>query len=210
MTSFSGMGFLQADFFQRDFLIVARELVGVELVWRGCSGIIVETEGYAVEGDAACHTATRKGARQFVHEKPAGAAYVYLNYGMYWLFNLHVKGGGRDGLILIRAMEPRRGIAQMRLRRGPRADADLCSGPGKLGLALGISGQDHGLIVAGPGRVAGCGLRRLSQDRSRPESGAVAEDVRVGIRLATDLKWRFLRENSPSVSVPLGKVKQPR
>jgi DNA-3-methyladenine glycosylase len=204
------MGFLQADFFQRDFLTVARELVGLELVWHGCSGIIVETEGYAVEGDAACHTATRKGARQFVREKPAGAAYVYLNYGTYWLFNLHVKGGGRDGLILIRAMEPRRGIAQMRLRRGARADADLCSGPGKLGLALGISGEHHGSIVAGPGRLRGCGLRKLSAARSGLEPGAVVADVRVGIRLATDLKWRFLLKNSPAVSVPAGKVKQPR
>jgi DNA-3-methyladenine glycosylase len=204
------MGFLQADFFRRDFLTVARELVGVELVWRGCSGIIVETEGYAVEGDAACHTATREGARRFVREMPAGAAYVYLNYGMYWLFNLHAKGGGRDGLILIRAMEPMRGVSQMRLRRGDRADEDLCSGPGKLGLALGISGEDHGLIVAGPGRVAGCGLRKHSADGRRPESEAVVEDVRVGIRLATDLKWRFLLKSSPSVSVPLGKVKQLR
>jgi 3-methyladenine DNA glycosylase Mpg len=66
------------------------------------------------------------------------------------------------------------------------------------------------LIVAGPGRVAGCGLRKHSADRGRPESGAVAEDVRVGIRLATDLKWRFLLKNSPSISVPLGKVKQPK
>jgi DNA-3-methyladenine glycosylase len=204
------MGFLQADFFQRDFLTVARELVGVELVWRGCSGIIVETEGYAVEGDAACHTATRKSTRQFVREMPAGAAYVYLNYGMYWLFNLHVKGGGRDGLILIRSLEPRSGLSQMRVRRGGRADADLCAGPGKLGLAFGISGEDHGLIVAGPGRAAGCGLRRLSAARIQRKSGAVVEDIRVGIRVATDLKWRFLMENSPFVSVPLGKVKPPK
>ena len=204
------MAFLQADFFQRDFLTVARELVGIELVWRGCSGIIVETEGYAVEGDAACHTATREGARQFVRSMPPGAAYVYLNYGMYWLFNLHVKGGGRDGLVLIRAIEPRKGLLQMRRRRAGRSDKDLCSGPGKLGVALGIGGTDHGLIVAGTGRVAGCGLRKLPPKKMQENFGEVVADVRVGIRLAADLRWRFLFKNSPSVSVPFGKVKKSR
>ena len=87
------MAFLDTDFFERDVLLVARDLVGVELVWHGCSGIIVETEAYAVEGDPACHTASRPSAREFVKSKPPGAAYVYFNYGMYWLFNLLVKCG---------------------------------------------------------------------------------------------------------------------
>lgn len=130
--------FLSADFFERDVLDVAHDLIGVELIWRGCSGIIVETEAYAVEGDPACHTASRPSAREFVKSKPPGAAYVYFNYGMYWLFNLLVKGGERDGLILIRALEPTKGIESMQSRRSREKAQELCSGPGKLAQALAI------------------------------------------------------------------------
>jgi DNA-3-methyladenine glycosylase len=126
---------LTAAFFQRDVLTVARELVRVELVWRGCRGVIVEKEAYAVANDPACHTASRPSARAFVASHQAGAAYVYFNYGMYWLFNLLVKGDPHDGLILIRALEPREGISEMQQRRGKARLQDLCSGPGKLAVA---------------------------------------------------------------------------
>jgi DNA-3-methyladenine glycosylase len=195
------MAFLGTDFFERDVLAVARDLVGTELVWQGCSGIIVETEAYAAEGDPACHTASRPSAREFMQRHEPGAAYVYFNYGMYWLFNLLVKGGGRDGLILVRALEPRRGVGLMRERRGRDRLEDLCSGPGKLALALGIGGTHHGTALAGRGRPAGCGLRAVV-DRVE-----VAADVRVGIRQAADFPWRFLAPDSAHVSVPLGRVK---
>ncbi|CAN5889345.1 DNA-3-methyladenine glycosylase [soil metagenome] len=196
---------LKPSFFERDVVTVARELIGVELFWEGCSGVIVETEAYAVEDDAACHTASRPSAREFVEKMPPGAAYVYLNYGMYWLFNLLVKGGKRDGLILIRALEPKRGLDQMRKRRGKTKLEDLCSGPGKLAMALGIYGEHHGTPMAGRGRPAGCGLR-FSQNRV---SHRVVEDIRVGISKAIDFKWRFLAEDHPHVSVAHGKVKVP-
>jgi len=66
------MAYLKPDFFERDVLTVARDLIGVELEWQGCSGIIVETEAYAVEGDLACHTASRPSARDFVLKQPPG------------------------------------------------------------------------------------------------------------------------------------------
>lgn len=150
---------LGTEFFQRDVVTVARDLIGVELVWRECSGIIVETEAYGVEDDEACHTASRPSAREFVRAKPPGTAYVYFNYGMYWLFNLLVKGGPRDGLILIRALEPVKGIDLMKARRARENLRDLCSGPGKLAMALGITGADHGTSMAGKGRPPGVGLR---------------------------------------------------
>jgi DNA-3-methyladenine glycosylase len=204
------MAFLTADFFERDFLTVARELVGVELVWEGASGIIVETEAYAVEGDAACHTATRPSTRQFVREKAAGTAYVYFNYGMYWLFNLLVKGGPRDGLILIRALEPRLGIEAMRARRGREKVHDLCSGPGKLTVALGITGGHHGLAMVSKGRPPGCGLRRPVAEAGAVEVAAeVVSDVRVGISQAADYPWRFVAKDSPFLSVKHGRVKAP-
>ncbi len=200
------MPYLDTDFFSRDVLTVARELIGVELVWRGCSGVIVETEAYANEGDPACHTATRPSAREFVKTRPAGAAYVYINYGMYWLFNLHVKGGPRDGLILVRALEPLSGVDVMKARREREKLVDLCSGPGKLGLALGIRAEHHGLPMTGKGRPAGCGLR-LTEGFAKAD---VVTDVRVGISAAVDFRWRFLAKNSPHVSVPFGKVKSLR
>ncbi|MDP1590524.1 MAG: DNA-3-methyladenine glycosylase [Prosthecobacter sp.] len=199
------MAFLDTDFFERDVLIVARDLVGVELVWHGCSGIIVETEAYAVEGDPACHTASRPSAREFVKSKPPGAAYVYFNYGMYWLFNLLVKGGERDGLILIRALEPTKGLEHMQSRRRREKARELCSGPGKLAQALAIDGSHHGLPMAGRGKPAGRGLK--AADSSTHE---VASDIRVGISQAVDFPWRFLSRHSPHVSVGHGKVKLPR
>lgn len=189
------MAFLSPDFFEREVTVVARELIGMELVWRGCSGIIVETEAYAAEGDAACHTMSRPSARAFVRERSPGAAYVYLNYGRYWLFNLLVKGGAQDGLVLVRALEPRAGLAMMQERRGREALAALCSGPGKLGEALGLTGADHGTQVVGRGRAPGCGLRAGGW------SGEVVADTRIGITRAVDLPWRFLAAGSPFVSV---------
>lgn len=198
------MAFLSTDFFRRDVVQVARELIGTELVWHGCSGVIVETEAYAVEGDPACHTATRPSAREFVKSQPTGAAYVYFNYGMYWLFNLLVKGGERDGLILVRALEPRRGIEVMQQRRQREKLHELCSGPGKLALALAIDGHHHGTPMVGGLRPAGCGLRS-SSSANEPH---VLSDVRVGISKAADYPWRFLAKGSPHVSVPHGRVKK--
>jgi DNA-3-methyladenine glycosylase len=198
-------GFLSTDFFERDVLDVAHDLIGVELVWNGCSGIIVETEAYAVEGDPACHTASRPSAREFVKTRPPGAAYVYFNYGMYWLFNLLVKGGERDGLILIRALEPRKGVEHMQSRRNREKVRELCSGPGKLAQALSIDGSHHGLPMAGKGRLGGCGLKRAESSAHE-----IVTDVRVGISQAVDFPWRFLSRHSPHVSVGHGKVKVPR
>ena len=99
------------DFFQRDTLLCARELIGTTVVWERCSGMVVETEAYLTENDQACHTFSRPSTREFVKRNTAGCAYIYFNYGMHWMLNMLIKGGPRDGLILIRALEPRSGIA---------------------------------------------------------------------------------------------------
>lgn len=198
---------LNQAFFKRDVTVVARELIGMELVWHGTSGIIVETEAYAAEGDAACHTATRPSARAFMQEHPPGAAYVYFNYGMYWLFNLLVKGGPRDGLVLVRALEPRQGLAAMQQRRGRERAHELCSGPGKLAVALGITGEAHGTPMAGAGRPSGVGLRAPRVPLS--PGVVVAQDIRVGISCAVDYQWRYLAAGHAHVSVPHGRVRVP-
>ena len=192
---------LDRSFFQRDPVTCARELIGCELVWKGCAGIVVETEAYAAVNDAACHTFARPSARAFVAKHRAGAAYVYFNYGMYWLLNVLVKGGSEDGFVLFRAIEPVRGIDAMTRRRlahrttklaHPRA---LCSGPGKLALALGVDGRDHGRDL--------CALKTVGF-RPPPQPVAVVADVRIGISKAAHLPWRFLLRDSAFVSVPAG------
>lgn len=176
---------LGREFFDHPFLDVARDLIGATLLWNGCGGRVVETEAYAAEGDAACHTATRPLARAFMAAHPPGTAYVYLNYGMYWLLNVLA----RDGIVLFRAIEPLHGVAAMRERRGKENLRDLCSGPGKLGRALGFTGEDHGADLTRGAFLAG-------------PPAEVVTDVRIGISKAMDFPWRFLEKDSPWVSVP--------
>lgn len=194
---------IERAFFQRDPLTCAQELIGCELVWNNCSGIIVETEAYAAIGDEAAHTFFRPSARKFVAEHQAGAAYVYFNYGMYWLFNVLVKGGKEDGFVLIRALEPVQGIETMRKRRFPGRPLDvpvksLCSGPGKLTIAMGIDGRDHGRDLCSDPQMA----FRIRKKTDSPVNWV--SDARVGITKAAHFPWRFLAAGSPFVSVKHG------
>ncbi|MEM8955004.1 MAG: DNA-3-methyladenine glycosylase [Verrucomicrobiota bacterium] len=184
---------LGREFFERDVLEVAAGLVGTELVWGDCRGMVVETEAYAAEGDEAAHMSFRPSARVFMEEYEAGTAYVYLNYGMYWLANVSVKGGeGRDGIILVRALEPLEGIEVMKRRRGRERMGDLCSGPGKLVIAMGIERGDHGRSLVADSRAC------FVEGRAAVE---IERDRRVGISKAKDLRWRFLAKGNAFVSV---------
>src|SRR5437773_9589399 len=114
-------------FFQRDPLTCARELIGTELVWGDCSGILDEVEAYAAIDDEAAHTFTRPSARSFIKRNKPGEAYVYFNYGVHWMLNVLVKGDA-NGLVLVRALEPRKGIERMKKRRGLNDVKHFCSG----------------------------------------------------------------------------------
>jgi len=177
----------------RDPLVCARELVGMELVWGKCSGMVVETEAYLTLGDEACHTFARPSARAFVERNTAGTVYIYLNYGVHWMLNVLVKGGSRSGLILIRALEPRRGLSLMRARRGVQDLHRLCSGPGKLAQALDITKRHHEMSL--------CTDPRYSLMREEGLDVPVLADPRIGISRATDFPWRFTLAGSPFVSV---------
>ncbi len=185
------------DFFQRPFLTVASEMIGTEFIWQGCGGRIVEVEAYAVDGDPACHTAHRPSSREFVRTRPPGTAYVYLNYGMYWLLNVLVL----DGILLIRALEPKYGVEEMRQRRGREKLTELCSGPGKVGVALGLSGQAHGTDLTAPPGSCPLGFFLAPDPAETPAT--VIKDVRIGISQATERPWRFLLAGSPHISVPV-------
>jgi DNA-3-methyladenine glycosylase len=192
---------LDRSFFQRDPVTCARELIGCTLRWRNCAGVIVETEAYGAVNDEACHTWSRPSAREFVARHPAGAAYVYFNYGMHWMLNVLVKGGREDGFVLFRAIEPVEGIAVMARRRtknakskirNAKSNAWLCSGPGKLAQALGVTGRDHGRDFCA-GEVSGF---------FPPESAVEIESgTRIGISRAQDLAWRFMLRGSAHISV---------
>ena len=188
-----GGGRVSRSFFERDPLTCAAALIGCELLWDGCSGIIVETEAYSAKDDEACHTFARKGAREFVATHRPGAAYVYLNYGIHWLLNVLVKEArGAEGFVLIRALEPVRGIARMKKRRMQANPLALCSGPGKLSEALAVRGTDHGIDLCASGG-------RGFLPAKRPVT--VVSDLRIGISKAAHLPWRFLLKDSPFVSV---------
>jgi len=185
---------LCGEFFRRDPVNCARGLVGCEILWKGCGGIIVETEAYSVRDDEACHTFSRPSSRAFVAAHPPGSAYVYLNYGVHWLLNFLVKGGEEDGFVLIRALEPTRGLAAMRRRRGVQALRDLCSGPGKLTQALSINRAQHGYDF-----TKGASLQLVR----RGAIPRVASGTRIGISKAADLPWRFVLAGSDCLSTPL-------
>jgi len=188
-------GVLSDIFFQVDPLRCAENLIGTELVWGKCAGMVVETEAYLVEGDEASHTFKRPSARAFVERNKPGAAYIYFNYGVHWMLNVLVKGGPRDGLILIRAIEPRRGLAIMRRRRGVEDIRRLCSGPGRLTQALDITKHHHELdLCSDPAHCF----------RARPNPAvSVVTDERIGISRAKDLPWRFTLRGSQFLSVPV-------
>jgi DNA-3-methyladenine glycosylase len=180
------------DYFTQDPLACARGLIGCELIWNECAGVIVETEAYAARDDEACHTFFRPSTRAFVAERPPGTAYVYFNYGMYWLLNVLLRGP-EDGFVLIRAVEPTRGIPLMQGRRKREDLAALCSGPGKLCQAFGISGADHGRDLCDE---KGIGFVH------RGGTVDVEQDLRIGITRAAHFPWRFLLRGSRYVSAP--------
>lgn len=190
----SGPEILDQSFFRRDPESCARDLIGCVFSWDGCAGEIVETEAYAAEGDEACHTHFRPSARRFIADHEPGTAYVYLNYGVHWLFNLLVKGDLGAGFVLFRALEPLAGLDLMRSRRKKAKREELCSGPGKLTQALGINCDVHGREVLREATI--CGIRR----NHFPVELTACK--RVGISRAKDRPWRFLRTGAPSVSVP--------
>ena len=182
------------SFFKRDPIRCARELIGAELIWGDCSGVIVETEAYNAINDEACHTFMRPSTRAFIERNKAGAAYVYFNYGMHWMLNVLVKGDA-NGFVLIRALEPRTGIERMKKRRKLDDVKHLCSGPGKLTQALGITDRQHEMDLCADSRHC-----FASNAKARLRRVDVVADKRIGISRSAHLPWRFTLRGSEFVS----------
>jgi DNA-3-methyladenine glycosylase len=184
---------LGVDFFSRSVHDVARELVGCRLFFTGVGGVIVETEAYERE-DPASHSYVGLTERTKVMFGPPGRAYVYLSYGIHSLLNFVCEPEGDAAAVLIRALEPTTGIEQMRARRpAARTDLDLCSGPGKLTEALGVTlAQNADRLDRDPFLLFG----------PEGESPEVVTSPRVGITKAVEKPWRFTAAGSRYVSRP--------
>jgi DNA-3-methyladenine glycosylase len=186
---------LTTDFFARSVHDVARELIGCELRFHGIGGVIVEVESYERD-DPACHAYVGLTPRTSTLFGPPGRAYVYLSYGIHSLLNFVAEPEGNAAAVLIRALEPRLGIDEMRHRRRRDEVRELCSGPGKLTEALGIDLEWNGAPVTEPPFE----LRGRSEEWRDVE---VMTAPRVGITKATELPWRFCAAASAYLSRPV-------
>ena len=184
---------LPRRFYARPTVEVARDLLGAYLVHGPCVGRIVETEAYVGVHDLAAHASRGLTPRTQVIFGPPGHAYVYLIYGMYECLNLVAEPDGHAGCVLIRALEPVAGIAEMRRRRPTaRRVEDLASGPGKLTLALGITRRHNGQdVTRGP---------LVVRRPARTEPVPIAVTPRVGITRSADWPLRFHLAGNPFVS----------
>ncbi len=170
---------------------VARDLVGCTLLVDGVGGTIVEVEAYG-PNDPASHSFRGKSTRNATMFGPPGHLYVYRSYGVHWCANVVCGEPGTGAAVLLRALEPTHGIDAMRERRRSDDVQLLCSGPGRLTQALGISIEHDGLALDRP-------PFRLDPPSVAPD---LAVGPRIGITRAVELPWRYSVRSSPFVSRP--------
>lgn len=182
---------LSKSFFNRSVHEVAPELIGATLLFNSIGGVIVEVEAYH-HSEPAAHSYGGKTERNAVMFGPAGYAYVYRSYGIHWCVNFVCEGAGSASAVLIRALHPTAGLALMRRRRGLKNERLLCSGPGRLCEALGITGVHNGLP-----------LDRVPFALFAPAGPVtIALGPRVGLKKAIDLPWRYGLQGSRFLSKP--------
>ncbi len=184
---------IRRSFFDRSVHEVAPELIGATLTVDGVGGVIVEVEAYHYT-DPAAHSYNGQTERNAVMFGPPGYAYVYRSYGIHWCLNFVCEAAGSASAVLIRALEPTEGLAKMRRRRGkdlPDVRA-LCSGPGKLAQALGVTIKHNGLALDRP----------PFELRARVGKPEIITGPRIGITKAVDAPWRYGLKGSRFLSKP--------
>jgi DNA-3-methyladenine glycosylase len=182
---------LRRAFFGRSVHEVAPDLIGVTLLVNGVGGIIVEVEAYH-HTDPAAHSYRGPTPRNQVMFGPPGFVYVYRSYGIHWCVNFVCEKAGSASAVLIRALQPTHGIPTMRRRRHLDDERALCSGPGKLTEALGITSAYTGLALDAPPIAL----------HARSEKPEIVAGVRIGITKAADLPWRYGLKASKFLSKP--------
>jgi DNA-3-methyladenine glycosylase len=183
---------IRRSFFARSVHDVAPDLIGAVLLIGGVGGRIVELEAYH-HTDPAAHSYGGPTERNAVMFGPPGYAYVYRSYGIHWCLNFVCEPAGSASAVLIRAIEPLEGLAVMRRRRGVEDVRLLCSGPGKLGQALGVTRTKHnGLALDRP----------PFKLYARNGDVEIVTGPRIGITKAADLPWRYGLKGSRFISKP--------
>ena len=182
---------LKRAFFARSVHQVAPDLIGATLLVNGVGGIIVELEAYH-HSEPAAHSFRGPTPRNLVMFGSPGVAYVYRSYGIHWCINFVCEKEGSASAVLIRALQPTHGVPAMRRRRGLHDERLLCSGPGKLTEALGITDQHNGLPLDTP-PIA------LHVRTKKPD---IVTGLRIGITKAVELPWRYGLKGSKFLSKP--------
>ena len=177
-------------FFDRSVHAVAPELIGATLLVNGVGGMIVEVEAYH-HTDPAAHSYGGRTERNAVMFGPPGFAYVYRSYGIHWCLNFVCEAEGSASAVLIRALEPTPGLRNAAAAGVDRVRA-LCSGPGKLREALGVTIKHNGLPLDRP----------PFELRAREATPEIAVGVRIGITKAVEQPWRYGLKGSPFLSKP--------
>ena len=182
---------LKRSFFARSVHEVAPDLIGATLLFNGVGGVIVEVEAYH-HTDPAAHSYNGPTPRNEVMFGPPGYVYVYRSYGIHWCVNFVCEKDGSAAAVLIRALEPTHGLSAMRRRRGLKDERTLCSGPGKLTEALGITREHNALALDAPPFAV----------HARKSEVVVVSGVRIGLTKAADLPWRYGLKGSKFLSKP--------
>jgi DNA-3-methyladenine glycosylase len=183
---------LGTEDFARSVHEVAPALIGATLLVDGVGGRIVEIEAYDHE-DPASHGFRGRTERNASMFGPPGHAYVYRSYGIHWCLNFVCEGEGVANAVLVRALEPTDGLDTMRRRRALDDRRLLCSGPGRLCQALGVTRKHDGLALDRP-------PFELFAAEGEVE---VVSGPRIGITRAAELPWRYAEAGSRFLSRPL-------
>ena len=181
------MSILPKEFYQRDTVIVAKDLLGKKLVRKignyEMSGIIIETEAYRHKDDPASHAFRKITDRNMVMFGEVGIAYVYFTYGMHYCFNVVAKKSKISaGAVLIRGINPEKGILKMGENRNIKNFKNLTNGPAKLTQALEITKEHHGIDLTKKSNL---------HIKNRPDIKKIKESTRVGIKNGKEMLWNF-------------------
>ena len=182
---------LTKAFFRRSVHEVAPDLIGVTLLFNGVGGRLVEVEAYH-HTDPAAHSFRGPTLRNSVMFGPPGYAYVYRSYGIHWCLNFVCEPEGSASAVLIRALEPTAGLTRMRQRRGVSDERLLCSGPGRVCEALGITRAHNGLALDEP----------PFELLARTGEADIVAGPRIGLTKAVEKPWRYGLKDSRFLSKP--------
>jgi len=193
---------VQRSDLERGPLAVAPWLLNKLIVRGERAGRIVEVEAYHGANDAASHAYRGLTPRTAIMFGPPGFLYVYFTYGMHWCANVVCGPDGEAAAVLLRALAPTAGLDEMRAARpAARRDVDLCNGPAKLCQAFGITREQNGTDLLAPAERAGADDVRLLDDGTPPPRRP-GRGTRIGIKEATEKRWRFWVPGDPNVSKP--------